>query len=92
MKFYEGYVFDRKTNCTSMLITFYEKDLNTKNRLDIVDNIRMVIDSFSKATNIEVHYSGLPYIRTIIMRKISHEMIFFLLIASEKSLGEARVP
>lgn len=81
LKFYEGYVFDRKTNCTSMLITFYEKDLNTKNRLDIVDNIRAVIDSFSRATNIEVHYSGLPYIRTIIMRKISHEMIFFLLIA-----------
>ncbi|MBP7808696.1 MAG: MMPL family transporter [Bacteroidia bacterium] len=81
LKFYEGYVFDRKTNCTSMLVTFYEKDLNTKNRLDIVDNIRAVVDSFSKATNIEVHYSGLPYIRTIIMRKISHEMIFFLLIA-----------
>lgn len=81
LKFYEGYVFDRKTNCTSMLITFYEKDLNTKNRLDIVDNIRAVIDSFSKATNIEVHYSGLPYIRTIIMRKISHEMLFFLMVA-----------
>lgn len=81
LKFYEGYVYDRKTNCTSMLITFYEKDLNTKNRLDIVDNIRTVIDSFSKATKIEVHYSGLPYIRTIIMRKISHEMIFFLIVA-----------
>lgn len=81
LKFYEGYVFDRKTNCTSMLVTFYEKDLNTKNRLDIVDNIRHVVDTFAKAKNIEVHYSGLPYIRTIIMRKISGEMIFFLMIA-----------
>ncbi|HWY10966.1 MAG TPA: MMPL family transporter, partial [Bacteroidia bacterium] len=81
MKFYEGYVYSRETNCTSMLVTFYEKDLNTKNRLSIVDNIKSVVDSFSKATNIEVHYSGLPFIRTGIMRKISHEMGFFLMLA-----------
>jgi len=81
LKFYEGYVFSREHNCTSMLITFYEKDLNTKNRLDIVDNIRNVLDGFSKETGIEVHYSGLPYIRTVIMRKISHEMLFFLVVA-----------
>lgn len=81
MKFYEGYVFSRETNCTAMLVTFYEKDLNTKNRLGIVDNIKSVVDSFSKATNIEVHYSGLPFIRTGIMRKISHEMGFFLFVA-----------
>lgn len=81
LKFYEGYVFNDKANATSMLITFYEKDLNTGKRLEIVDNIKKEIDSFSKATNIEVHYSGLPYIRTTIMRKISHEMTFFLVVA-----------
>ncbi len=81
MKFYEGYVFSRETNCAAMLVTFYEKDLNTKNRLGIVDNIKSVADSFAKATNIEVHYSGLPFIRTGIMRKISYEMSFFLLLA-----------
>jgi uncharacterized protein len=81
LKFYDGAVFSSEHNSTSMLITFYEKDLNTKNRLDIVDNIRKVIDEFSNNTGIEVHYSGLPYIRTIIMRKISHEMLFFLFVA-----------
>jgi uncharacterized protein len=81
LRFYEGYVFSREHNSTSMLITFYEKDLNTKNRLDIVDNIRNVLDGFTKETGIEVHYSGLPYIRTVIMRKISHEMLFFLMVA-----------
>lgn len=81
LKFYDGYVYSSKNNCTSMLITFYEKDLNTKNRLDIVDNIRKVTDEFAKQTGIEVHYSGLPYIRTCIMRKISHEMTFFLFVA-----------
>jgi predicted RND superfamily exporter protein len=81
LKFYEGYIYSREHNSTSMLITFYEKDLNTKNRLDIVDNIRSVLDGFSKKTGIEVHYSGLPYIRTVIMRMISHEMLFFLFVA-----------
>lgn len=81
LKFYEGYVFNDKANATSMLVTFYEKDLNTGRRLEIVDNIKKEIDNFSKVTNIEVHYSGLPYIRTTIMRKISHEMTFFLGVA-----------
>lgn len=81
LKFYEGYVFNDKANATSMLVTFYEKDLNTGKRLEIVDNIKREIDKFSKETNIEVHYSGLPYIRTTIMRKISHEMTFFLGVA-----------
>lgn len=81
LKFYEGYVFNDEKNSTSMLVTFYEKDLNTGKRLEIVDNIKKEIDEFAKETNIEVHFSGLPYIRTTIMRKISHEMTFFLMVA-----------
>lgn len=81
LKFYEGYVFNDEKNSTSMLITFFEKDLNSSKRLEIVDNIRKEFGKFSKETGIEVHFSGLPYIRTSIMRKISHEMIFFLLVA-----------
>jgi len=81
LKFYEGIVFNPKTNSTLMAITFYEKDLNSKRRLEIVDDIKKEVGEFSTTTGMEVHYSGLPYIRTTMMRKISHEMTFFLLVA-----------
>ena len=81
LKFYEGFVFNSKTNTTLMAITFFEKDVNSKRRLQIVDDIHNVVNRFSEKTNIESHFSGLPYIRTTVMRKIRDEMSFFLIVA-----------
>jgi hypothetical protein len=47
-----------------MAITFTKKDLNSKRRLEIVDEIRVLAETFSKKHNIEMHYSGMPYIRS----------------------------
>lgn len=81
LKFYEGFIYNTKTNSTLMAITFYEKDVNSKRRLQIVDDIYSVVNQFSKKTQIETHFSGLPYIRTTVMRKIRDEMSFFLGVA-----------
>lgn len=81
LKFYEGIVFIEKNNCTLMAVTFNEKALNTKNRLSITDSIRNKAEDFVKATGVEAHYSGLPFIRTTVARKISKEMSFFLGVA-----------
>ncbi|HMT28862.1 MAG TPA: MMPL family transporter, partial [Bacteroidia bacterium] len=37
-------------------------------------------EEFSKKHNIELHYSGMPYVRTGIMKKVSGEMELFLLL------------
>lgn len=81
LKFYDGIIFNTKTHATLMAVTFNEKDLNTRNRLSITDSIRQKGDDFAKATGAEIHYSGLPYIRTSIARKVSGEMSFFLVVA-----------
>lgn len=81
LKFYEGIIFSEKNNCTLMAITFKETILNTKNRLSITDSIKLKTTDFVNATHIDVHYSGLPFIRTTIARKISKEMTFFLGVA-----------
>lgn len=81
LKFYDGIIFNSKTHSTIMAVTFNEKDLNTRNRLSITDSIKQKGDAFAKATGAEIHYSGLPYIRTSIARKVSGEMSFFLIVA-----------
>jgi uncharacterized protein len=81
LKFYEGIVFNSKTNSSLMAVTFFEKDLNSKRRLEIVDNIKAEIKKFNDATDIITHQSGLPFIRTTVMRKIRDEMSFFLGVA-----------
>jgi predicted RND superfamily exporter protein len=80
LKFYEGIIFNTKTNSTLIAVTFGKKDLNTKNRLAITDTLKAKGDSFSKQTGIELHYSGMPYIRTNVARKIKNETTFFLVL------------
>ncbi len=78
LKFYEGIIFNNKTKSTLMAVTFFEKDLNSKARLDIVDNIKKEVDKFNTETEIDTYSSGLPFIRTTVMRKIRNETSFFL--------------
>ena len=81
LPFYEGFIFNKETKATVMAITFTKKDIDTKNRLFVVDSTKAYGDFFGKKYNLNVHYSGLPYIRTGIQRMISHEMILFMILA-----------
>lgn len=78
LKVYDGILYNAKTNATITVVTFGKKDLNTKNRLAITDSIKRYGDAFAAATGVEVHYSGMPYIRTNVARKIQNEMSFFM--------------
>ena len=81
LKFYDGIIFNQKNNATMMAVTFNDSTLNTKDRLSVTDSIRNKGEEFSKNTSVETHYSGLPFIRTTVARKISKEMSFFLGVA-----------
>ncbi len=81
LPFYEGLVFNKETGATLMAITFNSKDLNSVNRISIVKNIMMATSVFEKENNVKVHYSGMPYIRTHIMQKVSGEMGLFMALA-----------
>ena len=81
LPFYRGIIYNDSTNSTLMAITFETKELNTKNRLVIVDSIKGLVDTFLAKNDVEVHYSGMPYIRTSVARKIQHEMVLFMLLA-----------
>ncbi len=81
LKFYDGMFYNSKTNSTIIAITFFEKDLNSKRRLEIVDNIKHEMNLFNRVTSIETHASGLPFIRSTVMMKIRNEMSFFLGVA-----------
>lgn len=78
LKVYDGILYNVKNNATIMVVTFGKKDLNTANRLAITDSIKKYGDAFAAANTIEIHYSGMPYIRTNVARKIQNEMTFFM--------------
>ncbi len=96
LPFYDGLLINKKDNVTLMLVTFSQKDttyyegknkivkinaLNSKNRLGMVAKIRSLGDAFGKKNNVEMHYSGMPWIRSEYMRKIGGESTLFLLLS-----------
>lgn len=78
LPFYEGLVFNPKTNATLILITFNEKALNSIRRISIVEELVAMGNTFATKHKTELHYSGMPYIRTAIMKKISGELKLFM--------------
>lgn len=81
LPFYKGIIYNDTAHTTLMAITFDNKLLNTKMRLEIVDSIKVEVDKFIANTNIGVHYSGMPYIRTAVARMIQSETKLFTLLA-----------
>lgn len=79
--FYEGLLLNSKNNVTLMAITLDKHTLNTKNRVALVFEIKNAFEQFSNKHDIDAHYSGLPYIRTITSKKVEDELKFFVYMA-----------
>lgn len=81
LPFYDGILYNRETGANLIAITFTKKDLDSKRRLDMVKEIKALGDAFSQKHKVQMHYSGMPYIRSQLMTKVSHEMTLFLILA-----------
>ncbi|MBL0341541.1 MAG: MMPL family transporter [Bacteroidetes bacterium] len=81
LTFYKGFIISDDGNSTLMAITFDKKQLNTKSRIEIVNQIVSQAEAFGAANNIKLHISGMPFIRTAITGKVAREMQLFLILA-----------
>ena len=81
LPFYDGLLFNKESNVTIMAITLDQSEINTKGRIEIVQQIKQIGDKFAADNNLTLHYSGLPYIRTAVTAKVLSEMKLFLILA-----------
>ena len=81
LKFYEGMLYNPKTHASLMAITLDKNKLNDRSRIALVANIVKTADAYRLQNKVEIHYSGMPYIRTITMQKVKHELFLFILMS-----------
>jgi predicted RND superfamily exporter protein len=81
LKFYEGILYNSKTDATLMAITLDKKKLNDRSRIALVANIVKAATAYQNQSKTEIHYSGMPYIRTITMQKVKRELFLFVLMS-----------
>lgn len=78
---YKGLFYNEKTGAYLMMVSVNKDVLVSKARLGVINNIKDIADKFGQKHNIEMHYSGLPYIRTQMANKVQQELQLFLLLS-----------
>jgi predicted RND superfamily exporter protein len=79
LPFYEGLLYNPATSTWMMGIRINKDVLNSKARNAVVADIVAAGETFGKKYGVEMHYSGLPLIRTNMATKVASEMQWFLL-------------
>ena len=80
-KFYSGRLINRQNGATLILISINKDYLNSAKRLSLTDDIVANGDKFSENTGIEIHYAGLPFVRSVVAGKVKKEMQLFLFLS-----------
>lgn len=77
LPFYEGMIYNDSTRATLILVQFDQETLASKQRWDAIQAITAYADEFAENNNLQVHYSGMPFIRTQISKKLANELKIF---------------
>ena len=82
LPFYKGFLYNSKdTPAYMMAVRISKNALNSKVRADVINRILELGDAFGQKHNIQMHYSGLPLIRTEMALKVQSEMRLFLVLS-----------
>ena len=82
LPFYDNLIYNKKTH-TIRSVIYLDKDIvNTSVRKDfILEDLSTLVKNFEKETGLDVHISGMPYIRTMNSQNIIDEIGKFILAA-----------
>ena len=76
--FYRGLLYNPETNTYLMAVNVNKNVMASAKRTETVNAIKAAGDEFGSKHSVDMHYSGLPFIRTNMAVKIANEMKFFL--------------
>ncbi len=81
LKFYKNLMYVPESGVQLMLITLDKKVLNTKAREKLIYDLQDRLNTFGKTHHVDMHYSGLPYIRTVTTSLVRNELYFFVVLS-----------
>ena len=78
---YDGLLFNSDKHSTMMLISIEDEYVNSNIRTELVTALKSVLDDYGKSHGIEMHISGMPYIREITTQKMVKEIVGFTVLS-----------
>ncbi|MEM6359104.1 MAG: efflux RND transporter permease subunit [Bacteroidota bacterium] len=80
-RFYTGRLVNPENGATVLLLSIDKEVLNSSDRIALTENIQRIGADFNKKTDIQLHYAGLPFVRSVVAGKVSNEMKIFLFLS-----------
>ena len=81
LPFYDELVYNKSTSAYLMALTLDKKIIDSKERDRLIHDVKTTMEQFSDKSKVEVHFSGLPYIRTLVAKKLQNELKLFIFLA-----------
>jgi len=79
LPFFDNFIYNKKTKTIRTLVYLKKEIVNTKARQDyILNQLNPIISEFEKNNNLDVHVSGMPYVRTMNAQSIKAEIGTFV--------------
>lgn len=78
LPFYKNLLYNPDSNAWLMGVRINKEIMNSDKRNKVVEDVVRYANAFGTTNNIEVHLSGLPFIRTELSTRIANEMRWFL--------------
>ena len=78
IKFYENQIINPQNGATMIVVAINKEVVRTPARAKLVFDIMEMGEAFSQATGIKLHYSGVPYVRTVVAKNVRQELSMFL--------------
>ena len=78
LPFYRGLLWTEGSEATLMMVFLDAEKFNSEHRGTVVEDVTALVDAWSAAHGIEVHVSGLPFIRTEMTNKVKGEVGWFI--------------
>jgi predicted RND superfamily exporter protein len=81
LPFYRKLVYNPENHTYLLAITVNKDKMHTKDRERMVKSIQKIARNFERKQQVDLHYSGLPYIRVVNSIKIKRELYMFSALA-----------
>ncbi len=81
LPFYNKLLYNADEKAYLMALTLDKGYLNSEARVDLIHLIEDIVNPFAEQINVDIHYSGLPYIRTKGAVKTKAEVQMFIFLA-----------
>jgi predicted RND superfamily exporter protein len=77
-KFYMGQLVNPDNGALMFLVTVQKEYANSAKRIDLMNSLVQVGGQFTKDTGIQLHFAGLPFVRSVVAVQVKKELSLFL--------------